>query len=196
MTKSSIEEIMDFVKEDGKTHIRVDLRANTTLGKVLDPQYVSPFYHPYLGNFVTTEGFWYYISSKEPDELFRVLNGHECRKHLKSLRAEGKIERVHCKNFFQQIFFANYLKIKTDPKILDLFTNFKTDLPFEIYHLENKDNKTVLRRTNSYDVRVRNLTMLRSLLISNINSEVWIPDSKDILERMSDSVKVSQGLIK
>lgn len=122
--------------EDGVNHIRVDNRGATLLGRMLDSQYVSPFHHPELGDFNTTEGFWFYISTSPKVEDFRLLNGYECRKLINNLRHNGKLNRIRIPNFTSHIFNANYLKIINNPILFNMMK--ESTLPFEFYYITKK----------------------------------------------------------
>jgi hypothetical protein len=136
------------LNEDNVKNIRIDNRAKTTLGKMLDSQYIAPFFHPNLGRFNTTEGFWYYISSPEPNELFRELHGHECRKLIHDIRKESiSNNRVYVPFFKEHIYNANYLKITQNPHLRKLLMRSK--LPFEYYYVDEKRDPPVLVQPTS-----------------------------------------------
>ena len=64
---------------DGVNHINMSHFANTRLGKFLDINAYTPFYHRELLNFNSVGGLWYFVKCVEPTETFRYLHGSDCR---------------------------------------------------------------------------------------------------------------------
>lgn len=126
-------DVHELVSLDGIDHIRIDNRAKTLLGRMMDSQYISPFLHPKLGPFNTTEGFWFYISMEKPDERLRQLNGHECRKLIRELRDKGQLTRCWVNHFDRHISYANWLKITSNAQLLRALQSSK--LPFRMYYV-------------------------------------------------------------
>lgn len=189
--KSNVEELMNA---DGKEHIRVDNRAKTLLGRMLDSQYIVPFYHPKLGPFNTTEGFWFYISMENPDERLRQLNGHEIRKVIRELRDEGKLQRVWIPQFDIHIKYANWLKITSNPSLLRMMSESK--LPFKMYYIIDDEEKPILVEKDKLSWVITLLEEIRELIkitgdISSLMSPFDIPQDNydEILNRIPMEVR-------
>ena len=66
--------------EDGVTHVNVFTRGKVKLGRDLSNFQECNIDHPYFGRFRTLEGLWFYIKTGCNEEMFRIMNGHDCRK--------------------------------------------------------------------------------------------------------------------
>ena len=174
------DEIDKLSSQDGISFIRIDNRATTQLGRMLDSQYIIPFTYPGLGQFNTTEGFWYYISNDKPVELLKVLNGCDCRRYIKELKLSGEYKKVHINNFYQHILYANYLKIEENKRLKQLL--LECNLPFMMYFVTESNGKYHINKTNSSHPRLSNLTSLRRMYQScDGNLKLEIPDISEIL---------------
>lgn len=151
MSKSQV-----FLPEgDGVTHININPRGETELGKLLSHFPKTPFIHPYLGPFSSMEGFWYYIRSKEPDEKLRELAGHEAKFHGKKLEARRFDE------FKDLIVDANYHKINQNTNIRQLLV--ESVLPFDHYYLFGTPGNQVQKRPVGFDFLIDGFTRIREL---------------------------------
>lgn len=164
----------EIMKMDGIDHIRIDNRANTDLGRILDSQYILPFIHPVLGQFNTTEGFWHYISMENPSDLLRVINGHECRKHIHDLKKAKKFKKIIVKNFYDHILFVNHLKIEASPKLKRMF--IESTLPFKMYYVRKQKDKCVFHNTSSLHSRIQVWEKLRDMYKVNPYLKLDCPD--------------------
>lgn len=190
--------LSELVNGDGVTHIRVDNRGQTAVGRELDSQTIAPFVHPYLGQFNTTEGFWFYISMQEPDEQLRMLSGHECRKYIKQLRSQDKFNRVTVENFYEHICNATWLKVISSPELLEMVR--VSSLPFRLYYI--KDDGSVVERVNG-QIGQSALETVRNDLkfyhgatppMDSLPYKVKDESYLDILSRISDEGIQAQGL--
>lgn len=64
---------------DGFTHIYIYSRARTPLGRFLTNFAYSPFTHPDHGEFVSVEGYWYWLKTGRIHREFRSLSGFEAK---------------------------------------------------------------------------------------------------------------------
>lgn len=177
----TVVEAIDFLEQDGVSYVRVDNRALTDLGRMLDTQYIIPFVHPTLGNFNTVEGYRWYISLQEKHELLKVLNGHECRKYIKELRAANKLRKIPITNLIEQIRFAMYLKTESSAKLKALF--LENTLPYRIFYLnkgKGRGSQCVLNELLENHDRMVSLTSLDKMYKENPDLILPIPDIQEM----------------
>ena len=177
----TVAEAIDFLEQDGVSYVRVDNRALTDLGRMLDTQYIIPFVHPTLGNFNTVEGYRWYISLQEKHELLKVLNGHECRKYIKELRAANKLRKIPITNLIEQIRFAMYLKTESSAKLKALF--LENTLPYRIFYLnkgKGRGSQCVLNELLENHDRMVSLTSLDKMYKENPDLILPIPDIQEM----------------
>lgn len=176
---TTIQLAIEIIEQDGLNHIRIDNRSLVDLGRMLDSQYIIPFNHPVLGQFNTTEGFWHYISIENPSDLLRVLNGHECRKYIKELKAAKKFTKKLTTNFYEHIQYSNYLKIEASPKLKKMF--IESTLPFKMYYVKKGTNGCIINNTSNLHPRLANIIELRNMYHRNPNLVLPTPDCSEIL---------------
>jgi len=123
-------------EEDGITHINIDYRGNSELGRLLHQFTPAPFTHPHFGKFASVEGFWQYIRSVERDDRLRKLSGIVAFKHGQ------KAKEYRDMNYCEVLDMANYYKIDQNPKIKKLM--IKSTLPFECYYTQGEGNIVTL----------------------------------------------------
>ena len=122
--------------EDGKTHINIDARGQTELGRMLVHTFKSNMIHPTFGPFNSIEGFWAYIRSnvKSDRDRFRYVSGTTAKR-------ESRIKDPrYIQNFHDIIIEANYFKILQNEKLKKLF--IESTLPFDSYYIfHSKESK-------------------------------------------------------
>jgi hypothetical protein len=113
---------------DGIDHLNILWhKAATRLGHKLSHFTKLSFTHPYLGYFVSMEGFWFYIRSGRVAEELRYMSGFAAKKN-------GRIyEQRWNDNFEEDIMAANYQKIIQVPGLAEEFV--ASELPFTHYYL-------------------------------------------------------------
>ena len=114
---------------DGKDHINIYSRGQTTLGTMLSHFYPAHFKHPYLGPFDCMEGLWYYVRSGVKDDALRSLVGIQAKRYAK----EKELPLNRFREFPEVIMDANCQKIVQNQEIYDEFV--KSTLPFDHYYL-------------------------------------------------------------
>lgn len=187
-----LDRLMVLMEMDGKDHIRADNRAGTTLGRLLDSQFVSPFHIPGLGNFNTTEGLWYYISMQNPVEDLRLLSGNACRILIKELRNKRELKKIHRANFKDIILYGTWAKIENNPELKKLFTE-NTDLPYIRYYVTNKNLQNELFiDTNSTGIGV--LNELRQAYQDDVYYKAPVPDVSEIVKGLSEEARFYNDL--
>lgn len=115
--------------KDGEDHINIYSKGETELGKWLSNFSLTPFKHPYDGQFKSVEGYWYYDLSGD-DEL-RDMYGYRAKKHGQSnIEGEDYTEwQVNKTN----IKLAILCKLtQNNPEMLTEFIN--SNLSFKHYY--------------------------------------------------------------
>lgn len=119
-----------YVENDAITHIRIDGKAKTELGRLLCHTEKTPFNHPVFGTFFSMEGFWSYVRSGG-DESFRYIFGVMARNKGK------EVPPRYIEDFKAIILEANFLKIEQNPELLQLM--LESNLPFDMYYTQDYD---------------------------------------------------------
>lgn len=118
----------DFNK-DGIDHINIYSQAKTALGCFLSNWYRYTIVLDDLGRFVSIEGLWYYLTTR--DERLRNMSGFAAKKLGKSLPKIVNIED----NIFQE-----YIKAAIKKKICGSpfhISFVESTLPFDHYYVFN-----------------------------------------------------------
>lgn len=111
---------------DSITHINVNIRSETELGRMLSHFYYSPFEHPMYGKFSCIEAFWQWIKSKERPEAIRTMSAANAKK-------EGHhLDKRKVPMFYEVIADANYLRIVQNVEIYEALV--QSELPFDTYY--------------------------------------------------------------
>lgn len=111
---------------DSITHINVNIRSETELGRMLSHFYYSPFEHPMYGKFSCIEAFWQWIKSKERPEAIRTMSAANAKK-------EGHhLDKRKVPMFYEVIADANFLRIEQNIEIYERLV--QSTLPFDTYY--------------------------------------------------------------
>lgn len=119
-----------YADEDGPagTHINIDSRAKTDMGKMLTHLYESKFVHPEFGPFQSMEGFWAYVRNNGSGNQFRTMHGMTAR------RASQKVKSRKIDFFYEIILEANFEKITQNTEgLADMLK--ESTLPFDHYYV-------------------------------------------------------------
>jgi hypothetical protein len=115
---------------DGTTHIRIDIGAETLLGRSLAPYYECDFVHSVFGHFRTMEGFWRFINCDDEGtkrvQDFRTVSGRGVKKISETMK------KRFVSNFKEIIYDATYFRIINDKELCKFFT--ESTLPFDYYY--------------------------------------------------------------
>lgn len=176
--------LLSLINMDGKRHIRLDNRSTTLLGRQLDSQAIAPFELHGLGNFNTTEGVWFYISTMSPPEELRYLNGSSCRKLMKTL-GKMDVQRVYRNNFYEIINYATWCKIEQNPKLKESF--IKSTMPFIRYYMTNTKTHTQLH-VDVDSPSIKFINQLRTDMRENPNFKLETPDLTEIINGLDPEV--------
>lgn len=110
---------------DGKDHINIYSKGRTKIGRLLSNFAYTPFNHLEDGKFISVEGYWYWLSTK--DEKLRNLSGFNAKKYG---RIVGGKDWLEDEEFKRKIKLA--IKCKIDQNEIDL--SALGDLPLKHYY--------------------------------------------------------------
>lgn len=157
---------------DGKDHLNVFTKAKTALGKKLSNMSNLPVYIEGAGQFLSLEGYWYWLSTGKIYPELLDMNGYEAKQF-------GKYkERVKVDGFEDLIRVALWKRFEQNPTTKEAFT--KSTLPLtHYYYFGDDDDRTVTYPP--YDWIVQELELLRSLYQGKLKACV-LAGSRDITE--------------
>lgn len=113
-------------KMDGVTHINIYSKGKTELGRLLTNFAHTPFTHTEYGQFVSVEGFWYWLRNGKSDDHLRTLYGFKAKDYGK------QFESVGCSTFQEDVKEAIRCKLRHNKNILQMLVD--SDLPLEHYY--------------------------------------------------------------
>lgn len=111
---------------DGHDHINIYSKARTALGYLMSNFARTPFMHPEYGDFLSIEGFWYWLGSGKKHDQLRTLHGFEAKKF------GLKLKKKHIDDFDAQVEKAIELKVEQNPALKTMLRN--SELPFTHYY--------------------------------------------------------------
>lgn len=112
-------------EEDGITHINVYSKGHTLLGRTLSNFAATSFRIPFMGEFCTVEGFWYWIMTG--DNSLREMEGWEAKQ-------EGrKLPRKRVCPTKRELSIAYRAKLRSYPKLREALKENK--LPLAHYYV-------------------------------------------------------------
>ena len=111
---------------EGVDHINIYSKSGTELGRLLSNFSKSPFKHPSFGQFMSVEGFWYWLSTGCKHDELKQLWGNKAKLHGRNL------PKVKIDNFDSIITEAIELKVRNSDVLKSmLITN---ELPLAHYY--------------------------------------------------------------
>lgn len=113
-------------KLDGVEHINIYSKGKTVLGRLLTNFAKTPFTHALYGEFVSVEGFWYWLSSGKKHNELRLLHGFKAKEYGK------QFETVECATFQEDVKEAIRCKLRQNRDILKMLID--SNLPLEHYY--------------------------------------------------------------
>lgn len=144
-------------REDGLTHINVYSKANSLLGRSLSNFALSPFEVPEHGKFMSVEGYWYWLGTK--DDKLRHLYGAKAKQYGEGLK--DIIRHTYEDREFQALIrMAIAAKLDHNAALTEALR--KSKLPFDHYYVYG--NKKV---DAGYDWIIEWLTYCRAYLKNN-----------------------------
>ena len=144
--------------EDGKTHIRIDSKGATFLGKFLAPRTLCELSLP-EGRFLCVAAYWYHLTCKEDSRLNRV---HDWETELLATQLSPlpKKQQLPAAELQAKIKKALDIKIKWSEYWQEEFT--ESTLPFLYYRLDAEGN--VVDESKKYRWLLNHLEARRTLL--------------------------------
>ena len=127
-------------KDDGKTHINCWSKGRTALGRELSNFANTPFKHPKYGNFVSVEGFWYWLATGQTDDKLRRLYGLSAKSYGSKLTTVPMEPSV----FQKTICEAIRCKIAQNKNLRKAFA--ESTLPFRHYFTYGKHEDVVVEQ--------------------------------------------------
>ena len=149
----SIQELMEM---DGVVFINVDVNGRTELGRFLSTFPKTPFKHPHYDNFASMEAFWNWLCSGPPgarDDSLRPLSMQPAKS------AGRKSSWTKVENFYGEIVFATYVKIKSNSDMVGKMIESK--LPFVMFYKGGDKDAPM-------DLRIPRITPNRRWLLRGI----------------------------
>ena len=149
--------------EDGIYHINIYSQGKTELGKMLSNFAKFPI-QTADGNFLSVEGYWYYLSISENEprrEELRTVYGFEAKRLGKEILLQtnnGKNSRRD-ENFEEKILKAIWYKFRRNAHLLKPEYN---SLPFEHYY---NYNGKVINVKHKYLWMIEGITKMRDALL-------------------------------
>jgi hypothetical protein len=143
---------------DGKTHIRIDSKAATFIGKFLAPRTLCELSMP-EGRFLCVAAYWYYLTSKE-DSRLSYVHSWETELLATQLSPLPKKQQLPAAELQAKIKKALDQKIKWSEYWQEEFT--ESTLPFLYYHINADGN--VVDESKKYRWLLNHLEARRTLL--------------------------------
>lgn len=143
---------------DGKTHININAKGATFLGKFLSHRTLCELNMP-SGRFLCVAAYWYSLCSKEDSRLSHV-NGWETELLATQLSPLPKKQQLPAAELQAKIKKALDQKIKWSEYWQEEFT--ESTLPFLYYHLDTEGN--VVDESKKYRWLLNHLEARRTLL--------------------------------
>ena len=122
-------------QDDGITHINVYSKGNTELGKLLSNFAHTPFRIPFMGDFQSVEGFWYWVITGA-DEL-KILHGWYAKRRGEQISLNlGTFTKEEYAVTKQHLQIAYKAKLRYNKKIEEML--MKNELPLTHYYVYNE----------------------------------------------------------
>jgi hypothetical protein len=171
-------------EEDGKDHINIYSRGQTSLGRLLSHFASTYFSHPVYGPFDSMEGFWYYMRSKEKDDQLRYLSGFAAKEYGRVL------EPAWYEQFWEDILAANYQKVIQNPHIKQAL--IASELPFQHYYIHYPQRGNTARPLivlpRDFQMLVDGMEEIRKALKEDRPSKHWARAEKRYAAAASDNL--------
>jgi hypothetical protein len=144
--------------QDGKTHIRIDSKAATFIGKFLAPRTLCELNMP-EGRFLCVAAYQYHLTCKEDSRLNRV-HGWETELLATQLQSLPRKEQLPAAELQAKLKKALDQKLKWSEYWKEEFT--ESELPFLYYHVDAEGN--VVDESRKYRWLLNHLEARRTLL--------------------------------
>lgn len=127
-------------KDDGKTHINIYSKGQTSLGRILSNFAHTPVDLGEDGRFASLEGYWYWLLSNKDDkaEVLRTAYGWEAKRLGRELRCP---DWPTTEEFVEKFSEAMWAKVNQNPHIFEMLQ--RSELPFKHYYVYGNGAKVV-----------------------------------------------------
>lgn len=123
---------VDAYFDEGVDHVNLVFTSKNPVAKFFSLDYRERIYYPYIGHFASVMGLWVWLKSKDHDETIRKLYG----RHLREYRVnnKGNSTKRYIPNFSTIIMYANWLKVKNRPDMIEEIKKFDLNMPMFLYY--------------------------------------------------------------
>lgn len=170
MSNEIIKKFVNKFREDGGDHIRISPFAETTLGKVLSPDWRKKFFIPHVGEFLTPQCFANWL-----------VTGNDDARHDINIRPS-----THIKDYSNFVLYSKYYQLCSMKTLLE--KEYK-DLPFAMYKVHTTGVKEH-HRWKEYPLEVKE--MVEHILDPERGSKTPYPWDKKypgLAERVNEHIK-------
>ena len=147
---------------EGVDHINVYSKSKLLVGRQLSNFHFAPFRHTQDGDFMSVEGYWYWLATGSKHDEFRVLSGV-------TAKTEGQLRvkksgRVDVPDFNERVLEAIRCKLRQHRDILDNLTN--TTLPLTHYYWFGEITEPKIVTLEKHMWIIDEITRIRGLMRS------------------------------
>lgn len=126
---------------EGVDHLNVYSKSKLPIGRSLSNFHLARFKHTQDGDFLSVEGYWYWLATGSKRDEFRLLSGVTAK--TEGQQRIKKSGRVEVPDFNERVLEAIRCKLRQNRDILKGLTN--TTLPLTHYYWYGEiDNPTIV----------------------------------------------------
>ncbi len=155
---------MYLPNQEGETHINVYSKSRLLVGQQLSNFHFAPFKHTQDGDFMSVEGYWYWLATGKRDE-FRFLSGVTAKTEGK--QRIKKTGRVDVPDFNERVLEAIRCKLRQHRDILKNLT--ETTLPLTHYYWYGDINAPQITELPQHMWIIDEITRIRGLMRAKQN---------------------------
>ncbi len=145
---------------EGIDHINIYSKSKLLVGRQLSNFQLAPFKHTQDGEFLSVEGYWYWLATGGTRDEFRFLSGVTAKTEGKQrIKKSGRIEVA---NFNERVLEAIRCKLRQNRTILKNLTD--TTLPLTHYYYFGDINKPDIVRLDQHQWMIDELVRIRSIM--------------------------------
>ncbi len=145
---------------EGVDHINVYSKSKLLVGRQLSNFHCAPFKHTQDGEFLSVEGYWYWLATGSKHDEFRRLSGATAKKQgQKRVEESGRVE---VSDFNERVLEAIRCKLRQHRDILDNLTN--TTLPLTHYYWFGEISEPKIVHLDKYMWIIDEITRIRDLM--------------------------------
>jgi len=171
MNNEIIKKFVNKFKKEGEDHIRISPFAETTLGKVLSPDWRKKFFIPHVGEFLTPQCFANWL-----------VTGDDEARHDTNIRPA-----VHVKEYSGFVLYAKFYQLCSMKTLLE---KEMKELPFAMYKVHTSGVKE-FHRWKEYPSEVKE--MIQHILNAEKGPKAaypWEEKYPGLLAKIDEQIKV------